>query len=99
MLWIHVIWQTDLKPLSVTNAKNGEQTPFLAYRGYKQVMQGVTKQVSWWGGTSEVFGRHCLGNRVVHVGTLVDVAVCGSKIYTLRGCKCTLCTGVGRGIW
>ena len=37
-------------------------------------MQGVTKQVSWWGGTSEVFGRHCLGNRVVHVGALVDVS-------------------------
>ena len=31
-------------------------------------------------------------------GDLVEAAACGSKIYTLRGCKCTLCTGVGRGI-
>ena len=72
MLQIHVIWQTDLKPLSVTNAKNGEQSPFLAYRGYKQVMQGVTKQVRWWGGVysvGEVSWGSCGCIRKKHVKT------------------------------
>ena len=31
--------------------------------------------------------------------SFASYGACGSKIYTLRGCKCTLCTGVGRGIW
>ena len=30
--------------------------PLSVYRGYKQVMQGVTKQVSWWGGVYSVLG-------------------------------------------
>ena len=49
MLLTHVIWQTDLKPLSGTNAKNGA-IPFLSLGRCIQVMQGVTKQVSGWGG-------------------------------------------------
>ena len=47
MLLTHFIWQTVLKPLSGTNAKNGAITPSLTPTIHTiQYMQGVTKQVS-----------------------------------------------------
>jgi len=51
MLQTHFSWQTDLKPLSVTNAKNGA-IPLSLTPTIHTIHEGVTKQVSGWGGVS-----------------------------------------------
>ena len=83
MLMTHFIWQTVLKPLSVTNAKNGEQSPFLAYRGYKQVMQGVTKQVSWWGGVYSVLGTLWMPLFGESFLTVTEVIFVRAQVFTI----------------
>ena len=86
--------------LSGTNAKSGaiplSLTPTI------QTIHAICYKASEWVGGSLQCRRGIL---VILWMSLVDVAVgdlvtcMSSKIYTLRGCKCTLCTGVGRGIW
>jgi hypothetical protein len=95
MLLTHFIWQTDLKPLSGTNVKNGAITPSLTPTMH--IIHARCYKASEWVGGSLQCSRGIL---VVLWMSLVDVAAVGdlvtcmsSKIYTLRGCKCTLLAG------
>ena len=82
MLLTHFIWQTDLKPLSGTNAKNGAiplSLTWTIHTGHARCYKA-----SEWVGEFTVQARY-LG---VVLGDLVDVAVwgnvpCVSKIDTL----------------
>ena len=91
MLQIHVIWQTDLKPLSGTNAKNGAITPSLTPTMHTSHAR-CDKASEWVGGSLQCKR----GILVILWMSLVDVAVGGlvtcmsTKIYTLRGCKLCL---------
>jgi len=87
MLMTHFIWQTGLKPLSVTNAKNGAIHPFSHSYNAGQVLQ--CRQVGE--GNMERYNQFIETSRSslgVVPGDLVDVAAwgivpCVSKIDTL----------------
>ena len=70
MLLTHFIWETDLKPLSGTNAKNGAITPSLTPTMHTSHAR-CYKASEWVGGEFTVQARY-LG---VVLGDLVDVAV------------------------
>ena len=53
MLLTHVIWQTDLKPLSGTNAKNGAITPSLILTMHTSHAR-CDKASEWVGGSFPV---------------------------------------------
>ena len=70
MLLTHVIWQTDLKPLSGTNAKNGAITPSLILTMHTSHAR-CDKASEWVGGSLQC--RR--GILVILWMSLVDVAV------------------------
>ena len=70
MLLTHFIWQTNLKPLSGTNAKNGAITPSLTPTMHI-IHAGCYKASEWVGGEFTVQARY--------LGDLVEVA-CGCRI-------------------
>ena len=70
MLLTHFIWQTDLKPLSGTNAKNGAITPSLTPTMHI-IHARCYKASEWVGGEFTVQARY--------LGDLVGVA-CGCRI-------------------
>ena len=71
MLLTHFIWQTDLKPLSGTNAKNGAITPSLTPTMHI-IHVGCYQASECVGGEFTVQARY--------VGDLVDVA-CGCRCW------------------
>ena len=88
MLLTHFIWQTDLKPLSGTNAKNGAITPSLTPTMH--IIHARCYKASEWVGGSLQCRRGIL---VILWMLLVDVAcvgivVCISKIDMLGGWVC-----------
>ncbi len=70
MLLTHFIWQTDLKPLSGTNAKNGAITPSLTPTMHR-IHARCYKASEWVGGEFTVQARY--------LGDLVEVS-CGCRI-------------------
>ena len=70
MLLTHFIWQTDLKPLSGTNAKNGAITPPLLLTMH--IIHARCYKASEWVGGSLQCRRGIL---VILWMSLVDVAV------------------------
>ena len=70
MLLTHFIWQTDLKPLSGTNAKNGAITPSLTPTMH--IIHARCYKASEWVGGSLQCRRGIL---VILWMSLVDVAV------------------------
>jgi hypothetical protein len=88
MLMTHFIWQTVLRPLSVTNAKNAALTPSLTPTMQARCYNaGKWVRATWRGITNS--SKH-LGALLVVLGDLVDVAAwgivpCVSKIDTLGG--------------
>ena len=70
MLLTHVIWQTDLKPLSVTNAKNGALP--LSLTPTIHTIHAICYKASEWVGGSLQCRR---GMLVILWMSLVDVAV------------------------
>ena len=57
MLLTHFIWQTDLKPLSGTNAKNGAITPSLTPTRHR-IHAICYKASEWVGGEFTVQARY-----------------------------------------
>ena len=83
MLLIHFIWQTGLKPLSGTNAKNGaitpSLTPTLQARCYNA---GKWVRATWRGITN--LSKHVGALWVLYLGTPSAVLVLGILWMTCR---------------
>ena len=83
MLLTHFIWQTDLKPLSGTNAKNGAIPPSLTPTMYI-IHARCNKASEWVGGSLQCKARY--------LGDLVDVA-CGCRCWCGEGWGGWWCCG------
>ena len=79
MLQTHVIWQTELKPLSGTNAKNGAITPSLILTVHTSHTR--CDKVSEWVGGSLQCSRWIL--LILWMLLRVGIVPCVSKIDTL----------------
>ena len=69
MLLTHFIWQTDLKPLSGTNAKNGAITPSLTPTIH--IIHARCYKASEWVGGSLQCRQGNMGNRSIHLGAIL----------------------------
>jgi len=79
MLQTHVIWQTELKPLSGTNAKNGAITPSLILTIH--TIHAICYKASEWVGGSLRCRRGLLG--ILWMSLRVGIVPCVSKFDTL----------------